>query len=58
MTDEDHDLIDVGEAAQLLEVTPDRIMVLVEEGLLEPIGDSDEPRFGRGEVEALRELGG
>lgn len=58
MTDEDKDLIDVDEAAHLLEVTPDRIMVLVEEGLLEPIGDNDEPRFGRGEVEALRELGG
>jgi hypothetical protein len=58
MTDEDQDLVDVEEAARLLEVTRDRVMVLVEEGLLEPIGDTDEPRFGRGEVEALRELGG
>jgi hypothetical protein len=58
MTDDGHDLVGVDEAARMLEVTPDRILVLVEEGLLEPIGDADEPRFGRGEVEALRELGG
>lgn len=58
MPDEGQDLIDLDEAARLLEVTPDRIMVMVEEGLLEPIGGSGETRFGRGEVEALRELGG
>lgn len=54
----DEDVVDVEEAARLLEVTADRIMVLVEEGLLEDIGEASQPRFERQEVIALRELGG
>ena len=51
------DLIGVDEASALLEVTPDRVAVMVEEGLLTPVGDGDR-RFRRGEVLAVRELGG
>lgn len=58
MGNREEDLVDVEEAARLLEVTADRIMVLVEEGLLEDIGGASQPRFERQEVIALRELGG
>jgi hypothetical protein len=51
------DLIGVDEASALLEVTPDRVGVMVEEGLLTPVGDGDR-QFRRGEVLAVRELGG
>ncbi len=51
------ELIDADEAARLLEVTRDRIDVLVDEGLLTPAAGS-EARFLRSEVLALRELGG
>ena len=52
------DLVDLEEAARLLEVSPDRVMVLVEEGLLDAVTDAGDLRFDRGEVVALRELGG
>ena len=58
MSSDQEDLVDAEEAARLLEVTPDRIMVMVDEGLLEPVHAAGGPRFARGEVEALRELGG
>ena len=58
MSSDQKDLVDTAEAARLLEVTPDRIMVMVEEGLLEAVPGAGDPRFVRGEVEALRELGG
>ena len=51
------DLIDAAEASALLEVAPDRVDVLVEEGLLTPIGDGDQRRFRRSEVLAVRDLG-
>lgn len=51
-------MIGVDEAAELLEVTPDRVFVMVEEGLLSPAGESDPPQFRRAEVIALSELGG
>jgi hypothetical protein len=41
----------------LLEVTPDRVEVMVAEGMLTPLGDG-ELRFARAEVLAARELGG
>ena len=52
------DLVGVEEAARLLEVTPDRVQVMVDEGMLLPAGGPGEPRFRRDEVIALRELGG
>jgi hypothetical protein len=52
------ELIGVEETCALLEVTPDRIQVMVEDGLLTPVGGPGEPRFYRGEVVAARELGG
>lgn len=52
------DVVDVDEAARILEVTADRVMVLLEEGLLEDVGGGTQPRFERQEVVALRELGG
>jgi hypothetical protein len=61
MTDTPFDpgeLVGVEEAAHLLEVTPDRVQVMVDEGLLVPADGPGEPRFPRGEVIALRELGG
>ena len=51
------DLIGVEEASALLEVTADRVEVMVEEGLLTPVG-TGERRFRRAEVLAARELGG
>jgi hypothetical protein len=42
------------EAAKLLDVARDRIDVLVEEGLLQPVNVDDELWFHRAEVEALR----
>jgi hypothetical protein len=58
MTGGPDSLIGVDEAAELLEVTPDRVFVMVEEGLLSPAGESDPPQFRRAEVIALSELGG
>ena len=52
------DLVDLEEAARLLEVSPDRVMVLVQDGLLDAVTDAGDLRFDRGEVVALRELGG
>ena len=51
------DLVGAEEAAGLLEVAPDRIEVMVAEGLLTPVGDG-ELRLSRSEVLAARELGG
>jgi hypothetical protein len=50
--------VDVEEAAGILEVSADRIPVLVEEGLLHPVDGSDGARFDRSEVEAVRLIGG
>ena len=50
------DLIGVDEASALLEVTPDRVEVMVEEGLLTPVGDGD-LRFRRVEVLATQRAG-
>jgi hypothetical protein len=52
------ELIDAGEAARLLEVAPDRVQVMVDEGLLTPADDGVGVLFMRSEVEAIRLLGG
>jgi hypothetical protein len=52
------DLIGLSEVAALLEVTEDRVQVMIDGGLLNPVGAPGEPRFYRGEVIAARELGG
>jgi hypothetical protein len=52
------DLIGIGEVTALLEVGEDRVQVMIEGGLLNPVGGPGEPRFYRGEVIAARELGG
>jgi hypothetical protein len=52
------DVIGIEEAAALLEVTRDRVQVMIEGGLLNSVGGHGEPRFYRGEVIAARELGG
>lgn len=59
------DLIDAEEAGRLLGVTPERVEVLVDEGLLNPVppsavavrDGSGEVQFRRAEVMAVRELG-
>lgn len=51
------DTVDSDEASVLLEVPPDRIEVLVQEGLLTPLPDTEERRFRRAEVLAVRDLG-
>ena len=53
-----HDLVGVDEVCALLEVTPDRVQVMVDEGLLDPVEGDGELRFERGAVIAVRELGG
>jgi hypothetical protein len=52
------DLIGMNEVTALLEVTEDRVQVMIDGGLLNPVGGPGEPRFYRGEVIAARELGG
>jgi hypothetical protein len=52
------EVIDIEAAAALLEVTRDRVQVMIEGGLLNPLSGPGEPRFYRGEVIAARELGG
>jgi len=52
------DIVDMDEVCALLEVTPDRVQVMVEEGLLDPVEGEGELRFERGAVIAVRELGG
>ncbi|HEX2574801.1 MAG TPA: MerR family transcriptional regulator [Aquihabitans sp.] len=57
--DDPNELIDDAEAATILEVTPDRIQVMVDEDLLTPAGGEQAGRrFRRAEVEALRLAGG
>ena len=51
------ELLDAEAASALLEVPTDRIDVLVEEGLLTPLGDAGARRFRRSEVLAVRDLG-
>lgn len=53
-----YELIGAEEATSLLEVTRDRLQVMIEGGLLNPVGEPGELRFYRGEVVAARELGG
>ena len=55
---EPRDLVEMDEVCELLEVTPDRVQVMVEEGLLDPVEGEGELRFERGAVIAVRELGG
>jgi hypothetical protein len=52
------DLVGVDEVCALLEVTPDRVQVMVDDGLLDPVEGDGELRFERGAVIAVRELGG
>jgi hypothetical protein len=52
------DVIRLEEVGALLDVSRDRVEVLVEGGLLNPIGGPGEARFYRGEVIAAREQGG
>lgn len=55
------EIVDLSQAAKVLEVDESRIPVLVEGGLLEPLGGSgsgSSMRFRRSEVEAVRLQGG
>ena len=47
--------IGLGEAAEILQVTPDRVRALVEQGLLDPV---DGDRFDPAQVRAVHDLGG
>lgn len=55
---EPDDLITVEEAASLLEVAVDRIRIMVDEGMLDPVDDEGAPTFVRAEVIAVRQIGG
>lgn len=57
--DDPQDMLDDATAAAVLEVAPDRLDVMVADGLLTPAGAEGEGRrFTRAEVEAVRQLGG
>ena len=56
MSDAD-DLITDDQAAEILEVAPDRVAIMIEEGILTPVGDGP-ARLRRSEVEAERLSGG
>ena len=58
MTEVPGALIGADEAAGLLEVTRDRLDVMIEEGLLVPADDAEPAKFRRADVIALSELGG
>jgi hypothetical protein len=55
---EPSELVDIDEASVILGVTPDRVRVMVEDGLIVPAESGGEPRFRRAELVAVRELGG
>lgn len=52
------DLVGKSEASRLLEVDEGQLLALVEEGLLTPVDEGPEQQFRRGEVLAIREMGG
>jgi hypothetical protein len=56
MSDAD-DLITDEEAARILEVQPDRVQIMIDEGMLTPVGDGP-ARLRRSEVEAEGLAGG
>ena len=51
-------IVDIGGAAEILEVEPGRIKAMVEEGLLHPLPGRPEPAFDLAEVRAVHNLGG
>jgi hypothetical protein len=52
-------VMDVATAAEVLGVPPDRVLAMVDEGLLHPVdGDGGGPVFDGAEVHALHDLGG
>ena len=52
------DVVDAETAARMLEVTPDRIDVLVADGLLDPVPDRGDRVFSVASVVAVRSQGG
>jgi hypothetical protein len=52
------DLLDIDAASDLLGMPADRVMILVEQGLLNPEDEAGSPVFRRAELLALREQGG
>jgi hypothetical protein len=55
---DDPDRIGIGEAARMLEVGPDQVRAMVEEGLLTAAGPESAHWLSRAEVLAARNLGG
>jgi hypothetical protein len=52
------ELIGREEAMRLLEVGEEQLQVLIDDGLLTPVGESGRERFSRAKVLAARQLGG
>jgi hypothetical protein len=52
------DVVDAETAARMLEVTADRLDVLVADGLLDPVPDRPDRVFPVGAVLAVRQQGG
>ena len=50
--------VDVTTAAGILEVQPEQIQAMVDEGLLTPLEGHDQPTFSTAEVHATKNLGG
>jgi len=55
---ETDELIGADEASRVLEVQPDRIDIMVAEGMLSAVEGPGGPQFRRAEVMALRQQGG
>jgi hypothetical protein len=53
-----HPVMDVATAAEVLGVPQDRVVAMVDEGLLHPLDGTDHPTFDAAEVHALHDLGG
>lgn len=67
MSDHPHDdpqvgdpdeLLDLGEASALLDVTTDQVQAMAEQGMITAEGEGDGARFRRGELIAARNQGG
>ena len=50
--------VGLDKAAELLDVGPDQVRAMIDEGLLTPLSGYDEPTFDHAEVVAARNLGG
>lgn len=52
------ELVDLEAATAILEVPTEQVRAMVEQGIITPAEEGDEPRFRRADLLAARQLGG